>query len=87
VSGLWGNGEMVTRRRKTEGLGEKPIQVPLSPPANSTCTDMGANLGICGERPETNRLNARAQYFMKSVNNETRHNTFPQFSILSPLLY
>jgi hypothetical protein len=43
------------KNRKAEELEDKPVPVPLFPP-NSTCTFLGANPGLRGEKPATNRL-------------------------------
>jgi hypothetical protein len=46
---------MMTSRRKTEKLGEKPARYSLST-IYPTWTDLGANPDLRGERPATNHL-------------------------------
>jgi hypothetical protein len=52
--GLESDGGMILTE-KTEELGEKPVSVSHCPP-NPTWIDPGANLGLRGDSPATNRL-------------------------------
>jgi hypothetical protein len=45
-----------TDRGKTEELGEKTCPSATLSTTNPTWTDPGKNPGLCGGRPETNRL-------------------------------
>jgi hypothetical protein len=48
---------------ETQELGDKHAPVPLSlSVTNLTWTDPGANPGLCGERPVTNRLSHATAY-------------------------
>jgi hypothetical protein len=56
---------------KTEELGEKPVPMSICQPQIPFGQTRGANPDLCGERPETNRLNHGAALFQPEISKQT----------------